>query len=497
MTSLKSKVLNSVAAYTVLLLISAPSVRGCNAKESQAEKTPNIILILVDDQRYDFLSYLNHPWIETPQIDKLASNSLYFENAFVTTSLCSPSRASILTGMYAHAHTVIDNDTPLPSELPTFPSILQKAGYKTALIGKWHMGGESSEPRPGFDYWLSFPGQGKYVNPDLNLNGKTFNKEGYTTDILTDYAVEFISNNVKSKTPYCLYLAHKAVHENFTPAQRHIGYYKDLIIPRPGTFENTENNRAGKPDWVVKQRQSWHGTERDNLGGFDNFFRRYSECMLSVDESVGRVVKTLKDLGELENTVIIYLSDNGYLMGEHGLIDKRVMYEAAIRVPLFIHYPKLIKEPKKIEEFALNIDIAPTILELTNQDIPESMHGKSLLPLIKNINTEWRKDFLYEYFQDYNAVQTPTIFGLRTKDYSYITTQGLWDNYELYDLRTDKEQVNNLLQNINYGQRYGGFVVNVRRQDIGLSEIILPMEKRIKEILDETNGRRNPGWKAF
>jgi N-acetylglucosamine-6-sulfatase len=484
-------------SYTGIALISAPFLHSCDAKEASGTKAPNVVFILIDDQRYDFLSYLNHPWIKTPNIDRLASNSVYFENAFVTTSLCSPSRASILTGMYAHAHTVIDNDTPLPPELPTFPSVLQKGGYKTALIGKWHMGGAGAQPRPGFDLWLSFPGQGKFVDPDFNRNGEPFTKKGYMTDILTDYAVEFINENVKSNTPYCLYLAHKNVHEPFTPADRHAGHYKDLIIPRPSTFANTEENTLGKPDWVVKQRKSWHGSERENLGGFDEFFRRYSECMLSVDESVGRVVKTLEDLGELDNTIIVYFSDNGYLMGEHGLIDKRVMYDPSIRVPMFVHYPAMIKEPKKRQEFALSIDIAPTILEMTNQPIPESMHGESLLPLIQNKKTEWRKDFLYEYFIDFNAVQTPTIFGLRTQEYSYSSTQGVWDIFELYDMKKDPEQKNNLLGNITYGMSYGDFHFQLRRQNPELYEVVNPMENRINEILKETGGRRNASWKAY
>jgi N-acetylglucosamine-6-sulfatase len=486
----------SFSRYSGSILLAATILQPGQAKDISESGPPNIVFILIDDQRYDFLSFLEHPWIKTPNIDRLAENSVYFENAFVTTSVCAPSRASILTGMYAHAHTVIDNATFLPLELPRFGSVLQKGGYKTAFLGKYHLG-PGSDPQPGFDHWLSFQGQGKYVDPDFNLNGETFSMEGYLTDILTDYAVDFIQESVKNDTRYFLYLSHKAVHEDFTPAERHKGYYKDLIIPRPATFENNDENNAGKPEWVVKQRRSWHGSERENLGGFDDFFRRYSECMLAVDESVGRVVQTLEDLGELENTLIIYFSDNGYMMGEHGLIDKRVMYEESIRVPLFFHYPAMIKEHVMRGEFALNIDIGPTIIDFANLEIPEAMHGKSLLPLIQDKETEWRKDFLYEYFWNTLAVHTPTIFGLRTEQYSYISPQGLWDRSELYDIQKDPEQRNNLLKDITFGQRHGSYLINLRRQDAGLYEIIMPLEERINEIIEETGGLRNASWKAY
>jgi arylsulfatase A-like enzyme len=456
---------------------------------------PNIIFILIDDQRYDFLSFLDHPWIKTPHIDRLAEQSVFFENAFVTTSLCSPSRASILTGKYAHQHGAIDNDSPLSPEIPTFPQELQKSGYKTALVGKWHMGGSDPSPRPGFDLWLSFPGQGKFNDPELNLNGETLHLEGYTTDILTDYAVDFIEKNVKEKNPYCLYLSHKSVHEPFTPAKRHEGTYKDLIIPRPESFYNTPENTKGKPDWIVAQRDSWHGSGRPNLGDYDDFYRRYSECMLGVDESIGRVVSTLEKLGELENTVIIYFSDNGYLMGEHGLIDKRVMLEGSIRVPCFIYYPQLKLAPETRDEFILNIDLGPTILDIAGVPIPASMHGESFLPLLTNKSSEWRTNFLYEYFCDPYAVQTPTLFGLRTEKYSYCAPVGIWDKYELYDIQNDPDQMNNLLGDIEYGYIYGSFLFRLRRQNPELYEIVQSMESRIDEIMNETGGRRSPSYK--
>jgi len=459
---------------------------------AQLEERPNIIFILIDDQRYDFLSYLEHPWIKTPYIDELAQNAIFFENAFVTTSLCSPSRASIMTGQYARAHQVMDNDTPLPEGTTTFPIELQQAGYLTAFLGKWHMGGENEMPRPGFDHWVSFKGQGDYYDPEMNINGERTQKEGYTTDILTDYAVAFIEENYDQQQPYFLYLSHKAIHEDFSPAPRHKGTYEGLIVPRPETFGETEENYRGKPNWLKRQRNSWHGAERDfqavGYGSFDNFFQLYSEAMLSVDESVGRVAQTLNDLGELDNTVIIYYSDNGYLMGEHGLIDKRVMYEESIRVPAFVHWPAIIPDPVKKTELILNIDLGPTILDLAGISVPDSMHGESFAGIIKGEQpNDWRDGFVYEYFVDPNAVQTPNIIGLRTNKYSYMTYPGAWAQYELYDLENDPHQKNNLLGHIVYGQQYGPFLRQLQRQDTELYPQVKVLDDKMKKLIEENH----------
>lgn len=475
------------------LLPSLPSI-----SHGAPEAPRNIVFILIDDQRYDFLGFKNHPWLETPNIDRLAEKSVYFDRAYVTTSLCSPSRASIITGQYAHTHRVVDNDTPAPSGTPTFPILLQQNGYRTGFVGKWHMGGSNDQPRPGFDYWASFKGQGPYENPTINIDGQAVPKSGYTPDILTDLASAFIKKQAENDGPYCLFLSHKSIHEPFTPAPRHRGRFKDLVIPRPKSFADTEENYQGKPSWLRHQRKSWHGAERDfsiqDYGDFDRFFRLYSECMLGVDESVGSIVSTLEELGQLEDTVIIYFSDNGYLMGEHGLIDKRVMYEESIRVPCFVHCPAMIEKPKVRNEFVLNIDIAPTILDLAGITAPPTMHGVSFLPLVTGENKDWRKAFVYEYFADPNAVQTPTIFGLRTQRYSYMTYHGVWDRYELYDMENDPQQRHNLLGDISFGQNYGTFMRHLQRQDHPLYQLVKPLDDQLTSILKTTNGTRLPIW---
>ena len=466
-----------------------------------AQERPNIIFFLIDDQRYDHLSMLDHPFIETPNIDKLAKGGVYFDEAFVTTSLCSPSRASIVTGQYAHKHDVIDNDSDLDPNTATYPKELQKAGYNTGFVGKWHMGEASDVRRPGFDYWVSFEGQGRYIDPKLNVNGDRKLIKGHMTDVLTDLAVSYINEQSTSDQPYFLCLSHKAIHENWTPTERHHKKYIHEKIVFPDSYANTEENYKGKPEWLRKQRKSWHGAERDYVNidqvegdNLERLMQIYAECMLGVDESVGKVVNTLKELGQFENTVIMYMSDNGYVLGEHGLIDKRVMYEESIRVPAFFHWGEKINQGSTNSEFVLNIDIAPTILDIAGIDIPESMHGHSFLPLALGEEVEWRQDFLYEYFVDHMAVQTPTIYGLRTKQYSYMTYHGVWDIYELYDMQNDPVQKNNLLGDVVYGQGYGHFVRHAVRQLPELAPTIQKLDKRINELLEQTGGSRRPIW---
>ena len=465
------------------------------------EKRPNIIFFLVDDQRYDMLSMMNHPFIETPNIDRLAKRGVYFKEAFVTTSLCSPSRASMITGQYAHKHDVIDNNSDLDPKTPTYPKELQKAGYNTGFIGKWHMGEASDSRRPGFNYWVSFKGQGKYINPELNIDGNRKEVKGHISDVLTDLALSYIKEQYDKDEAYFLCISHKAVHENFTPTERHHRKYIDKQIIYPDSYANTEENYKGKPGWLKRQRKSWHGAERnytdgDKVEGDDlaRMTQLYAECMLGVDESLGRLVNTLEDLGELEKTVIIYMSDNGYLLGEHGLIDKRVMYEESIRVPAFLYWGEKIKEGRVNDQFVLNIDIAPTILDIARIKKPDTMQGESFLPLALGEAINWRQDFLYEYFIDHMAVQTPTIFGLRTKEYSYITYHGVWDNFELYDIKKDPNQKNNLLGDVVYGLGYGHFVGHALKQLPNLAPTLKKLDNRINEILKDTEGERRPIW---
>ena len=456
----------------------------------------NIILILVDDQRFDAMSCAGHPFLKTPHLDALAQRGVFFKNAFVTTSLCSPSRATILTGQYAHQHGVLDNVTPFPPGVVTFPEILQKTGYHTAFIGKWHMGGESDSPRPGFDHWISFKGQGVYRDPVLNLNGKAEKKEGsYITDILTDYAEEFLRRS--HTQPFFLYLSHKAVHAEFAPAERHKGTYVKADYPHPSSMADTDENYHGKPAWVRAQRKSWHGVDGmyNKTTDYDTFVHDYAETMLAVDDCIGRLVEVLRDQGLLETTLILYTSDNGFLFGEHGLIDKRTMYEPSIRVPLIAHCPELIPSGQQHEELVTNLDIAPTILSAAGVPVPDRCQGLSFLNITRGNRANWRDHFLYEYFWERSFPQTPTVLGVRTNRYKYMKYHGIWDRYELYDLEHDPDEMNNLLGEFLQNNE-AGVLENMIRSHAKpeLKELYLDMEKRLTTLLQETGCRKEPSW---
>ena len=421
-----------------------------------AEAQPrNVVVILSDDHRYDFMGF--HPdapdFLRTPHMDRMRAEGAHLANAFVTTSLCSPSRASILTGRYAHNHGVVDNTSPVPEGTRFFPQDLQAAGYQTAYVGKWHMGeGDADdEPRPGFDRWVSFRGQGAYVDPLLNIDGEQIAHEGYTTDILTDYAVEFLRGRDADR-PFFLELSHKAVHAEFLPAPRHRGAYADVAPPYPATMALTARNYLGKPRWVREQRGSWHGVDylyHGTLGpgGFDAFYRRYAETLLALDESVGRVLDALEAEGLAENTLVIYLGDNGFLLGEHGLIDKRNAYEESIRIPMLAWAPGWIDAGSTVEGLVRNIDLAPTFLELTGADSPIDMDGASFLGLLTGGTAAGEdREFLYEYYWEYAFPHTPTTFALRGDRYKFVYYHGVWDTEELYDIVADPEERTNLVE---------------------------------------------------
>lgn len=441
-----------------LLLSPADLALGQNTKQKASlvlqripnQKQYNIVYILLDDQRYDAMGFLKgQGFLETPNMDALAKNGVHLPNAFVTTALCSPSRASILTGQYAHRHRVVDNDSALPADLTFFPQYLQRAGYETAFIGKWHMGGPIDSPQPGFDHWISFKGQGHYLpNKDgLNINGKNVPQKGYITDELNSYAVDWLKQRTARK-PFMLYLSHKAVHAEFIPAERHRGRYSDRSFVPPKTMD--PDNVQGAPIWVRNQRNSWHGVDFPyhwEQGELDvaAYYKRYAETLLAVDEGIGQIVEMLKQKGLYENTLIAVMGDNGFAFGEHGLIDKRTAYEESMRVPLVMQLPALLKAGTKVTQGVANIDIAPTFLDLAGLKAPANMDGQSYLPLLKGINVPWRDNLLYEYYWEYAFPHTPTIHALRGDRYKYINYYGIWDINELYDIKADPLESRNLI----------------------------------------------------
>ncbi|MBI3209574.1 MAG: sulfatase [Candidatus Solibacter usitatus] len=463
---------------------------GPLAMQAQGRRR-NIVYILADDHRYDFVGALGHPWLKghTPNLDRLINSGVHFRNAFVTSSLCSPSRASILTSLYMHQHRISDNFSPLDPKLPVFPKLLRESGYRTAFIGKWHMGGVSDAPQAGFDHWLSFRGQGEYENPEINRNGTRLRAQGNMTDILTGEARQFIRDNASQ--PFCVYLSHKAVHAPFRAPDRHTRLFEGLAMPRPKTMPYKDEYYRQWPDWVRLRRPTRHGVDGaiDSDEAVEVHYRRYCQSLIAIDESVGQIMKELESRGLLEDTLVVYMGDNGFLWGEHGLIDKRAMYEASIRVPLFAHCPALFgKQGRKVDAMALNLDIAPTFLDAAGLKPAVGMMGQSLLgPATGRVPANWRKDFLYQYAWEQDFPYTPNIVGLRSETHSLMHYPGAWDIPELYDIRKDPDQINNLIAEARIGPRMRvRYVDHIKNPET--KKIVVGMQERLAAILTETGG---------
>ena len=416
----------------------------------------NIVLILSDDHRYDFMGFMEEgpAFLETPNLDRMAKQGAHFRNAFVTTSLCSPSRATILTGQYMHHHRVVDNQRPVADGTRFFPEYLQEAGYTTGFVGKWHMGHDHDEPRKGFNHWVSFKGQGTYFDPELNLNGSRKSFKGYTTDILADQALEWLKTRT-DEDPFLLYLSFKAVHYPFQPAPRHHGRYEDKAIDYPMTMANTESNYQTQSNWIRERRYGIHGIDhmetgpldKDPVPSFDDLYHRYCETVHGLDENIGRVLDYLDSSKLMENTIVVYLGDNGFALGEHGFYDKRDAFEESIHIPMLAMAPGLIKPGSKIDAMMLNMDLAPTLLEAANINIHKSMNldGQSALPWLRGETIPWRDHILYEYHWEWNFPATPTTLAIRGDRYKYIYYHGVWDRNGFYDLETDPNERVNLI----------------------------------------------------
>jgi N-acetylglucosamine-6-sulfatase len=465
-------------AAAVAVAVSLSASRDTAAAQ-QRPAPRNVIFILSDDHRYDFMSFMDRApgFLQTPNMDRMAAQGAHIQNAFVTTALCSPSRASILSGQYAHKHGVVDNTAPIPPRTTFFPQFLQRVGYRTAFVGKWHMGEDRDDPRPGFDHWVSFRGQGTYENPTLNIDGQRREVQGYTTDILTDRALDWLRQQDRGDAPFFLFLAHKAVHAEFAPAPRHRGRYATAMPRYPPSMAKTPSDVARLPQWARAQRYGWHGVDYAYHGqfSFDEFYRRYAETLLALDESIGRVLDFVERSGLSRNTLVVYMSDNGFSLGEHGLIDKRHAYEESIRVPMLAWAPGFVAPGSKITAMVRNIDIAPTVLTLAGASQgPPNMDGRSFLPLLRGEPASWDTELLYEYYWEYAYPHTPTVFALRDDRYKFIFYHGVWDTNELFDLQHDPDERVNLIGQPAHAER-------VKR-----------MRDRMWDRLETTDGMRIP-----
>jgi N-acetylglucosamine-6-sulfatase len=424
-----------------------------------APDRPNILFVLCDDLRPDALGCYGSAHVRTPNIDRIAAEGVRFQNAFCTTSLCSPSRASILSGLYAHTHGVTNNFTEYPSDLASFPRQLQKAGYATGYIGKWHMGENNDEPRPGFDWFVTHKGQGKYFDTEFNLNGKQRQvMKGYYTTVVTDMALAWMKRQPEDK-PWCMMLGHKAPHSFYTPEEKHAHAFDSVRVPYPASAFQLD----GKPAWIRQRLTTWHGIygplfewrktfpdERpEAVKDFENMVHGYWGTVLSVDDSMGRLYGWLRESGKLKNTVIVFMGDNGLLEGEHGMVDKRTSHEPSIRIPIVVRDPALPRG-RVIERQVLTVDVAPSLLERAGAEPLANIHGRSWGKLAREgADPGWRSAFFYMCNYEKQFPYTPNVRSVRTEEWKYTHYphgDGRPDRHqpELYDLKNDPAELRNL-----------------------------------------------------
>ena len=462
---------------------------------AQAQKKPmNIVFIMSDDHSYQTISAYDKRFISTPNIDWLADNGVKFQESFVANSLSGPSRACMLTGKHSHANGFTDNTKTFDGSQQTFPKLLQKQGYQTAMIGKWHL---TSLPT-GFNYWDILIGQGDYYNPDFLSNGKRIRRSGYVTNIIADMAIDWMEHKRDKTKPFCLLMHNKAPHRVWNPDTCDLRLYDDVTYPLPKTFyddyagrlaaqkqkmsiikdmdlvydnkmadkENEIHTTTGLEPWgranynrmSPSQRAQWDSYydpiikkfKEDKLSGkalaewkYQRYMHDYMRVIHSVDRNVGRVIEYLREHNLLDNTMIVYTSDQGFYMGEHGWFDKRFMYEESFRTPLLIYFPG--GKHGVINEMVQNIDYAPTFLDVAGAKVPSDIQGRSFLPLLEGKKpSDWRKSLYYHYYEYPAEHSVCRHSGIRTKRYTLIHFYNDIDSWELYDLKKDPEQMHNI-----------------------------------------------------
>jgi N-acetylglucosamine-6-sulfatase len=447
-------------------------------------RKPNLAVILVDDLRFDEYGAGGHPYMKTPHVDRIAHEGATFTRAFHPTPICSPNRASILTGQYASRHGIIDNVArdAASMRLPNYHLILREFGYETAHIGKWHMGNDAA-PRPGYDLWVSFKGHGRLVDPVFNENGTEVQRSGYITDLLNERAVRFVQ--AKRNRPFALFLAHKAVHPDAVQAAdgtldlasgggymvpaRHADLYKGAVFPSKPNMLPPEQVVKQKPVWAeafrLKATERSQATLRAIQAGTQEEIRLRAAMMASVDEGVGMLFDALGRTKQLDDTAILFLGDNGYFFGEHGLgPERRFAYEEGVRAPFILRYPRKAKAGTTVKDLVMTIDIASTMVVLAGAKPPGSMQGRPLLPLLAGKRAGWRKSVLCEYFSE-NAL--PWLIGMgykavRTDRHKLIhwVNRGGGRLDELYDLERDPYELKNVIAS----RAYAGVRARLRRE---------------------------------
>lgn len=457
-----------LAVLTALLVsLSLNQTSTVNAQRSAAARRPNIVYIMTDDHAAHAISAYGSKLIKTPNIDRLAKEGMKFENAFVTNSICTPSRAVMLTGKYSHLNGVpvfnhLDGAQPLLSKY------LQQAGYYTGVIGKWHLGGQNPYTpelgKPvGFDYWNILPGQGAYFDPMMIENGQRKKFTGYTTDIITDLSIDFIKKRPADK-PFFLMYHHKAPHRNWQPDEKHRKQYENYEPPLPATFDD---DYKGKADAARNSTMHIDQDLNDNdlkmkppagLSGaalkkwkFTRYMQDYLACVQSVDDNIGRFLEFLAQAGLAENTIVVYTSDQGFFLGEHNFFDKRFMYEESLRTPLIVRWPQRIKPGSISKNMVLNVDFAPTFLDAAGLKVPADMQGRSILPLFGGkAPRDWRTSMYYRYYHPGHH-NVAVHYGVRTMTHKLIYFHKL-NQWEMYDLQKDPLETINQYSNPAYAK---------------------------------------------
>lgn len=472
---------------------------SCLTRKKTVSKRPNILFIMSDDHASHAMSCYGSRINKTPNLDRIANEGIRFKNCFCTNSICAPSRAVILTGKHSHLNGVRDNVMSFDGTQQTFPKLLQQAGYQTAMIGKWHL---KSEPT-GFDYWNVLPGQGHYYNPDFIEMGQKRKRTRYVTDIITDIALDFLENGRDKTEPFMMMLHHKAPHRNWQPALRHLKIFDNVKFPEPDTLFDDYSTRSAAAaeqemtlrdhmliDYDLKmgpppkrlndeQKAVWEEAyspkretfEREKPEGdalvrwkYQRYLQDYLGCIAAVDENVGKVLDYLDKSGLSENTIVIYTSDQGFYLGEHGWFDKRFMYEESLRMPLVARYPGYIKPGSINNELVTNLDFAPTFLELAGVEKPRDIQGQSLWTFLQNRKVKnWRQSIYYHYYE-YPAVHmAKRHYGVRTKQYKLMHFYYDIDAWELYDLKKDPQELNNVYANPAYANVVQELKVELKR----------------------------------
>ena len=465
-----------IRSLVTLLVLSLSGLFGWAAPA--APSRPNILFIMTDDHAAHAISAYGSQVNQTPQLDRLAREGMRFDRCFAVNSICTPSRATILTGKYSHINGVTVFNR-IDGAQPNVAKYLQAAGYYTGLLGKWHLG---SDPT-GFDKWAVLPGQGAYFDPDFLVPEGRTQIKGYATDIITDLAIDFLKNRPKDK-PFFLMCHHKAPHRNWQPDEKHKAMFAGKVIPEPATlrdnyegrtdalhenkqrvfYDLTRNDLKLEPptDLTGPARNQWLNVkpteveitvlgqkklltgEELNAWKYQRYLQDYLACVQSVDDNVGRLLDWLEAAGLRENTIIIYTSDQGFFLGDHGLYDKRFMYEPSIRMPFIVRWPGVIKPGSTTDAITINPDFAPTFLEAAGLPVPVDMQGRSLVSILQGRRpTDWRHSFYYRYYHDPGDHNTRAHYGVRTETHKLIY---FWkkDQYELYDLRNDPGEMHNL-----------------------------------------------------